>query len=318
MAELLESSEDYASFEAIADQAELIDDYSEVVRKTKTTTLNAIDDSTKSYLREINKYKLLNGKEEIELSRASKAGSSAAKRKLIQANLRLVVSIAKKYCDRGLPFQDLIQEGTLGLMAAVERFDPEKGFKFSTYATFWIRQAITRALADKSRMVRVPVHMHDALSRLRKVVRAFVEEEGRKPNMDEIAMLLGLTRKKIEQLMAAEKKLISLDSAVCDESDTQMHEIIMDQDAPLPDAIAEQSLTSTRIKAALRRLSAHEREVLTLRFGLNDGDLKTLEHVSKVLSISRTRARQLEEKAIKKLRNSGELAGFYEADKYSS
>lgn len=260
------------------------------------------EDSLKVYLREIGRHKLLNGTEEIELGRAVRDGDAEARGRLIQANLRLVVSIAKRYNNRGLSFQDLIQEGGLGLIRAVEKFDPERGYKFSTYATWWIRQAITRALADKSRGIRVPVHVGESMSKLRKLVRTMAEEMGRKPTMDEIVVRSGLSREKVMLTIGAFRELLSLDSKLRDESDTLLADMIEDKSLPHPETVAEESLLSRHVNTLLSRLSSREQDIIKLRYGLEHESPKSLEELSQLLGVSRERVRQIECRALKKLR----------------
>ncbi|HEY9733506.1 MAG TPA: sigma-70 family RNA polymerase sigma factor [Drouetiella sp.] len=260
------------------------------------------EDSLKIYLREIGRHRLLNGSEEIELGRAVKDGDPEARRRLIQANLRLVVSIAKRYNNRGLSFQDLIQEGGLGLIRAVEKFDPERGYKFSTYATWWIRQAITRALADKSRGIRVPVHVGESMSKLRKLVRVMVDELGRKPTMDEIVSRSGLSREKVMLTVGAFREMLSLDSKLRDESDTLLADMIEDKTLPHPETVAEEGLLSLHVQNLLSRLSLREQDIIKLRYGLQRESPKSLEELSQLLGVSRERVRQIECRALKKLR----------------
>ncbi len=264
------------------------------------------EDSLKIYLREIGRHKLLNGTEEIELGRAVRDGDLEARRRLIQSNLRLVVSIAKRYNNRGLSFQDLIQEGGLGLIRAVEKFDPERGYKFSTYATWWIRQAITRALADKSRGIRVPVHVGESMSKLRKLVRLMVEEMGRKPTMDEIVVRSGLSREKVMLTIGAFRELLSLDSKLRDESETLLADMIEDKSLPHPETVAEERLLSRHVTILLSRLSSREQDIIKLRYGLDCDSPKSLEELSQILGVSRERVRQIECRALKKLRKDGQ------------
>lgn len=286
------------------------DSADETVELPEETELPAPDDSTKVYLKEIGKYRLLTGKEEIELARAVQLGDRGAKRKLIQANLRLVVSIAKRYKNTDLGFQDLIQEGSLGLIRAAEKYDPERGYKFSTYATWWIRQAIMRALADKSRAVRVPVHITEALARVRKTVRLLVNELNRKPTIDEIAKASGMTSKKVTEILAADKKLVSLDAQVGADIDNTISDFVKDENTPAPDEAIRGHILAKRVATALDRLSPHEREVLQLRYGFESGLTMTYEQTGQKIGVSRERARQIEAKAMKKLRNNFELVGL--------
>jgi RNA polymerase primary sigma factor len=270
------------------------------------------EDSTKTYLREIGRHRLLTGREEIELARGAKAGDERARHKLIQSNLRLVVSIARKYVNRGLTLQDLIQEGSLGLMRAVEKFDPERGFKFSTYATWWIRQAITRALADKSRAIRVPVHMNERLSKLRKVIRQQRELLGRAPDLDELATVTGMSKDKLQQVLGASKNLLSLDAVYREGFDSTLGEMIEDESSQQPEETASEQLLSRDIETILSQLAPQERDVIALRFGLRGGQPLTLEESGKRLGYSRERVRQIEFKAMKKLRNNSRAAGLKE------
>lgn len=291
--------------EAVPAAADPIDDPS-VVEVEETVAAPVEEDSLKVYLREIGRHKLLNGTEEIELGRAVRDGNRDARRKLIQSNLRLVVSIAKRYNNRGLSFQDLIQEGGLGLIRAVEKFDPERGYKFSTYATWWIRQAITRALADKSRGIRVPVHVGESMSKLRKLVRQMVEEMGRKPTMDEIVVRSGLSRDKVMLTISAFRELLSLDSKLRDESDTLLADMIEDKSRPHPEKVAEEGLLSLQVNVLLSRLSTREQDIIKLRYGLDYDSPKSLEELSQLLGVSRERVRQIECRALKKLGKDGQ------------
>ncbi len=286
----------------IIEDAEADDSSPEAEVEVEEPTHLAEEDSLRVYLREIGRHRLLNGKEEIELGRAVKEGDSDARRRLIQSNLRLVVSIAKRYNNRGLSFQDLIQEGGLGLIRAVEKFDPERGFKFSTYATWWIRQAITRALADKSRGIRVPVHVGESMSKLRKVVRQLVDDLGRKPSLDEIVAKSGYPRDKVILTIGAFRELLSLDSKLRDESDTLLADMIEDKSRPLPEKSAEEGLLSLQVNNLLSRLSSREQDIIKLRYGLGCEVPKSLEELSQLLGVSRERVRQIECRALKKLR----------------
>lgn len=270
------------------------------------------EDSTKTYLREIGRHRLLTGKEEIELARAARNGDERARQRLIQSNLRLVVSIARRYTNRGLSFLDLIQEGSMGLMRATEKFDPEKGFKFSTYATWWIRQAITRALADKSRAIRVPVHMNERLSKMYKVVRQLREKLGRAPTVEEIAEASNLEKDKLLQIMGASKNLLSLDNVYREGFDATLGEMLEDESAAKPEENATNELLSRDINNLLNTLAPQERDVIKLRFGLANGKPMTLEESGRILGYSRERVRQIEFKAMKKLRNNHSLQGLKE------
>ncbi|SRR5579875_510141 len=267
-------------------------------------------DSVSAYLKEISRHKLLSGKEELLLARAVKSGEPAARRRLVQANLRLVVSIAKRYRNRGLTFMDLIQEGSLGLMRAVDKFDPERGYKFSTYATWWIRQAITRALADKSRTIRLPVHVNEVIGRLRRVVRELSEELGRRPTPQEIASRAGMEVGKVVQALRSEKQMVSLDAPCGDEFDTPFSDLLEDERVRQPEESAEGQLLADQVGDLLACLTNAERGVLKLRYGLDGGMPATLEQSGQVLGMSRERVRQVEIRALKKLRNNQQTAGL--------
>lgn len=271
---------------------------------------NFEDDSTRNYLKEIGRHRLLNGGEEIELARACKAGDEAARRKLIQANLRLVVSIAKKYKNRGMSFQDLIQEGSLGLIRAVEKFDPGRGYKLSTYATWWIRQSISRALADKSRTIRVPVHMIEIMSKLKKVIRHLLNNLQRRPTIDEIVAASGLEKKKVVQALEADKTLISLDAGRGPDQEMTLWDMLEDDRIAPPDTSTDDKLLTEQLNMVLGRLSAYERDVIRMRFGLQNGDFMTLEQSGRVLGLSKERVRQIESKALKKLRTLQQVVGL--------
>ncbi len=262
------------------------------------------EDSVQFYLRSIGRIKLLTAKEEIELARRIARGDMGAKKKLIQANLRLVVSVAKKYQGRGLPFLDLIQEGNLGLIRAAEKYDPERGYKFSTYATWWIRQGITRALADKSRTIRVPVHMVETINNLRKTTRRLSQELGRRPNMEELAGALKVTIGKVKEVLAANRLPLSLDTPYGEDEDNSLAELVEDENSTPPEVSTETQLMSRDIRGVLSTLTPREREILVLRFGLNDGQQRTLEQVGRLVGLTRERTRQIELKALRALRQS--------------
>lgn len=270
------------------------------------------EDSIKTYLREISRHRLLDGREEIELARAVKTGDKSARRRLIQANLRLVVSIAKRYINHGLSFQDLIQEGSLGLIRAVEKYDPERGNRFSTYATWWIRQAVTRALANKSRTIRVPVHMNEVINRLRKAVRELSQRLDRRPTIDELAAASGLDYDKVLLAFGAGRSPLSLDQTFGEDSDNALGDILEDQVARLPDEEAAAQLLSGNIKELLSALTVRERDVITLRFGLDSDRSHSLEELARVLGLTRERVRQIELKAMQKLRNNSRVGDLRE------
>jgi len=263
-------------------------------------------DSFGNYFKHISKRHLLSGTEEIELARGVLAGDPEARRKLAEANLRLVVSIAKKYQNHGLSLQDLVQEGSMGLLKAVDKFDPEKGCRFSTYATWWIRQAILRSLADKARTIRVPVHMNETMSKVRKIFRQLAFELGRRPTVDEIAAASGMVANKVRQALAAEKTMISLDATLLQDGDAPISEIIENDKVDDPEELTESHLLANQIKTVLGRLTAQERDILTLRYGLGRPEPLTLKECGLKLGISRERVRQVEQKAIKKLQNNFE------------
>lgn len=262
------------------------------------------DDSVKMYLREIGRVPLLNAKQEIELARAIKDGDLNAKRKLVRHNLRLVVSIAKKYINRGLPFLDLIQEGNLGLIRAAEKFDPERGYKFSTYATWWVRQGITRSLSDKSRTIRVPVHMVETINKFKKIARKLGQELNRRPTETELAEVMEVTPQKIKEIVAAMRTPVSLESPINNEEDGKLEDFIADPAVSRrPDACATDQLLADDILRVLDTLTDKEKAVVQLRFGIDSGQERTLEEVGKLLGITRERVRQLEFRALKKLRH---------------
>ena len=261
-----------------------------------------LTDPVRMYLREIGKVSLLTASEEVDLAQRMEAGDVEAKKKLIDANLRLVVSIAKKYIGRGMLFLDLIQEGNLGLIRAVEKFDYRRGFKFSTYATWWIRQAITRAIADQARTIRVPVHMVETINKMVRVSRLLVQELGREPSDEEIAAKMGIEASRVEEIRRISQLPVSLETPIGEEEDSQLGDFIEDHDLPSPDEAAAGHLLHEQIEDMLSTLSDREREVLHFRFGLEDGHSYTLEEVGKKFNVTRERIRQIEAKALRKLR----------------
>jgi len=263
----------------------------------------SIDDPVRMYLKEIGKVPLLSADEEIELARRMEKGDAEAKRRLAEANLRLVVSIAKRYVGRGMLFLDLIQEGNLGLIKAVEKFDYTKGYKFSTYATWWIRQAITRAIADQARTIRIPVHMVETINKLIRVSRQLLQELGREPAPEEIAKEMGMSVDKVREIMKISQEPVSLETPIGEEEDSHLGDFIPDDDAPAPAEAAAFTLLKEQLIDVLDTLTAREEKVLRLRFGLDDGRARTLEEVGKEFNVTRERIRQIEAKALRKLRH---------------
>ena len=267
----------------------------------------SIDDPVRMYLKEIGKVPLLTAEEEIEIAKQLESGTDEekeeAKHKLAEANLRLVVSIAKRYVGRGMLFLDLIQEGNLGLIKAVEKFDYTKGFKFSTYATWWIRQAITRAIADQARTIRIPVHMVETINKLIRVSRQLLQEYGREPTPEEIAKEMGISEAKVREIIKIAQEPVSLETPIGEEEDSHLGDFIPDDDAPAPAEAASFALMKEQLMEVLDTLTPREEKVLRLRFGLDDGHQRTLEEVGKVFNVTRERIRQIEAKALRKLRH---------------
>ena len=262
-----------------------------------------IDDHVRMYLKEIGKVALLSGDEEIELAKRIENGDEEAKRRLAEANWRLVVSIAKKYVGRGMLFLDLIQEGNLGLLKAVEKFDYRKGYKFSTYATWWIRQAITRAIADQARTIRIPVHMVETINKLIRVSRQLLQELGREPTDDELAAEMQMPVEKVRETRKIAQEPVSLETPIGEEEDSHLGDFIPDDDIPAPADAAAFSLLKEQLNEVLNTLNERERDVLRLRFGLVDGKARTLEEVGSQFNVTRERIRQIEAKALRKLRH---------------
>ena len=263
----------------------------------------AVDDPVRMYLKEIGKVPLLTAQEEIDLAKRMEAGDEYAKQKLCEANLRLVVSIAKKYVGRGMLFLDLIQEGNLGLIKAVDKFEWTKGYKFSTYATWWIRQAITRSIADQARTIRIPVHMVETINKLIRVSRQLLQEEGREPTPDEIAEEMGISVEKVREILKIAQEPVSLETPIGEEEDSHLGDFIPDDDAPAPAEAAAFSMLKEQLVDVLGTLTEREQKVLKLRFGLEDGRARTLEEVGKKFDVTRERIRQIEAKALRKLRH---------------
>ena len=265
----------------------------------------SIEDPVRMYLKEIGKVPLLSADEEIELAKRMELGDEEAKKKLAEANLRLVVSIAKRYVGRGMLFLDLIQEGNLGLIKAVEKFDYRKGYKFSTYATWWIRQAITRAIADQARTIRIPVHMVETINKLIRISRQLLQDKGREPLPEEIAEGMGITVERVREIQKIAQEPVSLETPIGEEEDSHLGDFIEDQDAIAPDDAASYILLQEQIEDVFTCLTDREQQVLILRFGLKDGKPRTLEEVGQHFNVTRERIRQIEGKALTKLRNRG-------------
>lgn len=263
----------------------------------------ALDDPVRMYLKEIGRVPLLSPEDEVSLAKRIEQGDEDAKRSLTEANLRLVVSIAKRYVGRGMLFLDLIQEGNLGLIKAVEKFDYEKGFKFSTYATWWIRQAITRAIADQARTIRIPVHMVETINKLVRVQRQLIQELGRDPLPEEIGDEMGMTADKVREILRIAQEPVSLATPIGEEEDSHLGDFIPDEDAPAPAEVASFQLLREQLEEVLTSLTPREQKVLKLRFGLEDGRARTLEEVGKEFGVTRERIRQIEAKALRKLRH---------------
>jgi RNA polymerase primary sigma factor len=263
----------------------------------------SIDDPVRMYLKEIGRVPLLTADEEIKLAQRMEQGDEEAKRRLAEANLRLVVSIAKRYVGRGMLFLDLIQEGNLGLIKAVEKFDYNKGYKFSTYATWWIRQAITRAIADQARTIRIPVHMVETINKLIRVSRQLLQELGREPQPEEIAKEMDISVERVREIMKIAQEPVSLETPIGEEEDSHLGDFIEDQDAPAPAEAASFMLLKEQLEEVLETLTPREEKVLRLRFGLDDGRARTLEEVGQHFGVTRERIRQIEAKALRKLRH---------------
>ena len=263
----------------------------------------SIEDPVRMYLKEIGKVSLLTADEEIELAKRMELGDQEAKKRLAEANLRLVVSIAKRYVGRGMLFLDLIQEGNLGLIKAVEKFDYRKGYKFSTYATWWIRQAITRAIADQARTIRIPVHMVETINKLIRVSRQLLQELGREPTPEEIAAEMNMPVERVREILKISQEPVSLETPIGEEEDSHLGDFIQDDNVPVPADAAAFTLLKEQLEEVLGTLTEREQKVLTLRFGLEDGRARTLEEVGREFNVTRERIRQIEAKALRKLRH---------------
>jgi len=291
----------------VVEDVDVPEDINEEIAAIETALASSeginIDDPVRMYLKEIGKVPLLNAAEEIEIAQRMAEGDPDAKHQLAEANLRLVVSIAKRYVGRGMLFLDLIQEGNLGLIKAVEKFDYRKGYKFSTYATWWIRQAITRAIADQARTIRIPVHMVETINKLIRVNRQLVQEYGRDPRPDEIAKEMGISEEKVREIMKIAQEPVSLETPIGEEDDSHLGDFIPDDDAPAPAEAVAVTLLKEQLMDVLNSLTPREAKVLRLRYGLDDGKARTLEEVGREFNVTRERIRQIEAKALRKLRH---------------
>ncbi|MFC6315034.1 RNA polymerase sigma factor RpoD [Lapidilactobacillus achengensis] len=320
--ELLQQMEDkgFAIVDANGDPSELSLKKQKTVTKKEMANLSAptgvkINDPVRMYLKEIGRVPLLTAEEEVALALKIEQGDQIAKQRLAEANLRLVVSIAKRYVGRGMQFLDLIQEGNMGLMKAVEKFDYRKGFKFSTYATWWIRQAITRAIADQARTIRIPVHMVETINKLIRIQRQLLQDLGREPTPEEIGAEMDMPTEKVREILKIAQEPVSLETPIGEEDDSHLGDFIEDADATSPEDHASYELLKEQLESVLDTLTDREENVLRLRFGLDDGRTRTLEEVGKVFGVTRERIRQIEAKALRKLRHpsrSNQLKDFLE------
>lgn len=297
-----ETSEDFDAEKISGDREDSGDEEDENTEAAITKSV-AVDDHVRMYLKEIGKVPLLTAEEEIELAKRMEAGDEEAKKKLCESNLRLVVSIAKKYVGRGMLFLDLIQEGNLGLIKAVDKFDWRKGFKFSTYATWWIRQAITRSIADQARTIRIPVHMVETINKLMRIQRQLIQELGRDPTPAEIAEVMEVSEDKVREILKIAQEPVSLETPIGEEEDSHLGDFIPDEEVPAPAEATAFSMLKEQLVEVLDTLTEREQKVLKLRFGLEDGRARTLEEVGKQFDVTRERIRQIEAKALRKLRH---------------
>ncbi len=298
--ELLPETDTAAEPENLNDVEEIP---AEEIQDLESMMDSAADDSVRMYLKEIGRYPLLTPEEEKELGRRMSEGDEEAKKKMTEANLRLVVSVAKRYTGRGLQFLDLIQEGNLGLMKAVDKFDHEKGFKFSTYATWWIRQSVTRAIADQAKTIRVPVHMVETINKVIRTSRTLLQELGREPGEEELAEALGMSVEKVRDILKIAQEPVSLETPIGEEEDSHLGDFIPAEGASDPAELASETLMREQIRKAISTLTPREQRVLELRYGLDDGRSRTLEEVGLEFGVTRERIRQIESKAIRKLRH---------------
>ena len=304
------SETEIEDFEVVLEDDDLTEDPDTIIEEANEMDLEAtlpkgvaVDDPVRMYLKEIGKVPLLSAEEEIELAQRMEQGDEEAKKRLCEANLRLVVSIAKRYVGRGMLFLDLIQEGNLGLIKAVDKFDYRKGYKFSTYATWWIRQAITRSIADQARTIRIPVHMVETINKLIRVSRQLLQTYGREPTPEEIAEEMGLSVEKVREIQKIAQEPVSLETPIGEEEDSHLGDFIPDDEVPAPDAAAAITMLKEQLIEVLETLTEREQKVLRLRFGLEDGRPRTLEEVGKEFDVTRERIRQIEAKALRKLRH---------------
>ena len=304
------SETEIEDFEVVLEDDDLTEDPDAIIEEASEVDLEAslpkgvaVDDPVRMYLKEIGKVPLLSAEEEIELAQRMEQGDEEAKKRLCEANLRLVVSIAKRYVGRGMLFLDLIQEGNLGLIKAVDKFDYRKGYKFSTYATWWIRQAITRSIADQARTIRIPVHMVETINKLIRVSRQLLQTYGREPTPEEIAEEMGLSVEKVREIQKIAQEPVSLETPIGEEEDSHLGDFIPDDDVPAPDTAAAITMLKEQLVEVLETLTEREQKVLRLRFGLEDGRPRTLEEVGKEFDVTRERIRQIEAKALRKLRH---------------
>ncbi|MED2737823.1 RNA polymerase sigma factor RpoD [Bacillus toyonensis] len=298
----IEIIDDESETEELREQGKKITIKDLIIKEQEEEVEVDVDDTVRMYLKKIGKYRILNAEEEKILAKQILKGSQDSRRQLAQCNLRLVVSIAKKYINRGLDFMDLIAEGNTGLMKAIDKFDYKKGFKFSTYATWWIRQSITRAIPDQSRLIRIPVHMYDTINRLRKYNKELTQEFGREPTIKELAKKMELTEEKVAEIYKIAMDPISMETSIGDDDDSTLNEFISDS-RPDPDAYTKESMLKETIDDVLESLTPQEALVVRLRMGLDDGETKTLDQIGKIFNLTRERIRQIEERALRKLRH---------------
>ncbi|HYG58586.1 MAG TPA: RNA polymerase sigma factor RpoD [Symbiobacteriaceae bacterium] len=302
---LSEGSDDVA--EPCGDEAEpfLVDDAEVGAADEELTAPDGVatDDPVRQYLSEIGRVPLLSAAEEVELAMRIEQGDGAAEQRLMEANLRLVVSIARRYIGRGMMFLDLIQEGNLGLIKAVKKFDYRKGFKFSTYATWWIKQAITRAIADQARTIRIPVHMVETINKVARVSRQLIQDLGREPLAEEVAQVMDITAERVREILKISQEPVSLETPIGEEQDSHLVDFVEDQEAPVPVEAAAYRMLQAHLENVFRTLTPREERVLRLRFGLEDGRARTLEEVGHAFGVTRERIRQIEAKALRKLRH---------------